>query len=455
MVVREKIQIVLDFINNMTAPVRAVNNNLQQLERQTQAYQRVATDANITLGQSKKFFKENSLVMTNSNTAMNSLTGQTRTLGQVTDGAKRSATRFNFSWLSVMFAGMALNRVFGGLIKSQLKLFGITDLFSSLLTIIMLPIMTLLLPLFFQLFEIFSNLSEEVKLSLGVFIFLGAIFGIILLIVGQVMLAMMGLASVFGIAGIAAIAVLFGIVVIFVALGLIITGIILIVQNWGKDTKKVVIGIILILGGLALAIIGIGLLFFGLPILAAIAFAAIIAAVIGLTILVLNNWDKIRDGHIILWARIKNVAISAWNFLVGLVERNVNSMIKILNLIPGIDISPVNLDLFKGQLQDISDLGVKLANQRWEKEQERIAKARDNEAGFVDKFKENAKNKVGEIIPSVFQPGGGVGLEGEEGQTFNLSQTNNINVSNKEEMEKLIRENNVSLVEEIKRQVAV
>jgi len=110
------------------------------------------------------------------------------------DRGRRISKGFQFGWLSVMFAGMALNRVFGGMIKSQMQLFGIMDVFSGVLTMVMLPVMTLLLPIFLRVAEFFMNLPDSVKMVIGVFIILGAIFGLLLLVVGQVMLAVGGFA---------------------------------------------------------------------------------------------------------------------------------------------------------------------------------------------------------------------------------------------------------------------
>ena len=110
----------------------------------SKAYQKISEGANITTREASRFLGENNLRMKNANTAVNTLTGRTQSLGQVTDNASKAAKRFNFSWLSVMFAGMALNRVFGGMIKNQMKLFGMTELLSGAMTLVLLPVMLLL-----------------------------------------------------------------------------------------------------------------------------------------------------------------------------------------------------------------------------------------------------------------------------------------------------------------------
>jgi len=103
-----------------------------------------------------------------------------------------TARGFNFAWLSVMFAGMALTRVFGGLIKAQLQLFGITELFSAVFTILLLPLMELLLPLFLKLAEVLMDLPSGMKMAIGVFTLFGFLLGIILMVIGQIALAFGG-----------------------------------------------------------------------------------------------------------------------------------------------------------------------------------------------------------------------------------------------------------------------
>lgn len=124
-------------------------------------------------------------------------------MGNITDHAGRSvenlnsqmrkgeaATRgFKMQWLGVMFAGMAVQRIFGGIIGAQMQLFGITELFSSMWTVIMLPIMEALLPIFIKIAEWMMNLSDTSKKVIGTFILLGLVFGTILAVVGALALA--------------------------------------------------------------------------------------------------------------------------------------------------------------------------------------------------------------------------------------------------------------------------
>jgi len=364
---------------------------------------------------------------------------------------------FNFAWLSVMFAGMALNRVFGSLIKSQLKLFGVTDLFSSVLTVVMLPVMEILLPLFIKLADVFFGLPDSVKLAIGVFIIFAFILGLILLVVGQVMLAFGGfvlLLTPAGAAGVAAlmpILVIIGaVIIILIGLGLIIGGIVLIIKNWGQDWAKVAKGIVLVLAGIGIAILGVMILIGLLPFAWALVGVLVIAVVVGMVFAIINSWDKIVDALTVAWASIKNLFVMGWNFLISLWENRINRLIKLANLIPKVDIAPVDLSRFKGQLEDIEALRERLARQR---EVEAAARVIANARKAAEKEQEGG-GFLSKIIPQQFQGALPGTTSNRTTQEININNNNTFNVSDKEEMEKLLNQNNINLVEEVKRQIA-
>ena len=451
MAIVERIQLIFEGINRMTAPVRAVSQSIKQVEMDTQAYQNVAANANITTRESAKFFRENNLQMQSADTAVNTLTGRTQSLGQVTDNASKAAKRFNFSWLSVMFAGMALNRVFGGMIKSQLKLFGITELLGGVFTLVMLPVMMMLLPLFLLLSQIMINLSPEMKIVVGVLIVMAAIFGIILLIVGQAMLAIMGLGMIFGITGSLAMLAVFGIVLILIGLGLVIAGIIIIIQNWGKNWIKVMKGIAIALVGLAFIFLGVMAIMVASGVAAAaimwIAWTAgiilIVAAIILLGVWWFNHWQESKEVFTIVWAAIKNTFFSAWNGIIDFFEWGVNKMIKLANLTPGINIEMRDFGKFKADLIDMDALLLKVGLQRRARlKAEEEAKAGRGSDGLFDS-----------LIPDQFQTGLNSNASSAALQEININNNNTFNVSDKEEMERMLNENNLKIVEDIKRQI--
>jgi len=108
----------------------------------------------------------------------------------------RTTKKFNMNMLGTMFAGMAITRVFGGLIKSQLELWGITDLFSSMWTVVFLPVMESILPIILKIVEWFMNLSETTRKNIGIFVIAAAIFGTLLTVVGSVALAIKSISGI-------------------------------------------------------------------------------------------------------------------------------------------------------------------------------------------------------------------------------------------------------------------
>ena len=367
------------------------------------------------------------------------------------DNARKAASRFNFSWLSVMFAGMALNRVFGGLIKSQMQLFGVTDLFGGVLTLVLLPIMQLLLPFFLWLAEILMNLSPETKTLIGVMIILGAIFGIVLLVVGQVMLAVQGLGSIFGLAGSAALIAILGVVVILIGLGFVIAGIITIVRNWGEDWGKVIKGMIMVVIGLGIITLGVLLVMAAAGVatatIMAIAMTAgiilIIAAIALFVAYAITHWEEVKENWKLLWAIMENIFITAWNYIITKWEKGINDIIRMVNvLLPKkYEIGFVSLSGYKKELNDINALAKEIAIQRAERER----------ALESTKAKEGATSFIGKIVPEEYQ--GMIGGGTQNNQEININNSNTFNVSDKEEMQKMLDENNIKLVDDIKRQV--
>ncbi len=129
--------------------------------------------------------------------SFNKLTHATNKLGNSLGLAKTETRRFKFEWLSLMFAGMALDRVFGGLARSVFEMFGISESLASMWAIVLLPVIEPLANLLYGLMEIMMDLPEPVKIVLGVFVLLAAAIGFILSAVGQAILGMGGLAIAF------------------------------------------------------------------------------------------------------------------------------------------------------------------------------------------------------------------------------------------------------------------
>lgn len=116
------------------------------------------------------------------------LTGAVLTYGQVVKDATIQNRRFKMEWLSIMFTGMALERTFGGIVKAQESLWGITQLVADAWTVVMIPVMEQLLPIIIDLTNAFMNLPEPVKEIIGWVVLLLAGLGTLLTTVGMLVL---------------------------------------------------------------------------------------------------------------------------------------------------------------------------------------------------------------------------------------------------------------------------
>jgi len=130
---------------------------------------------------------------------------------QTTGKLTRSFTGFRMEMLSIMFFGMALTRMFMGMIGPTLEALGVFEMLGVLFQQFLLPVLLPLLPIFLQIFDFFMNLPEPVRAVIGVLIILGAILGFVMLIGAQLMLATAGILTfIAGVGGLAGAAALIG-----------------------------------------------------------------------------------------------------------------------------------------------------------------------------------------------------------------------------------------------------
>lgn len=142
----------------------------------------------------------------------------------------RGMKGFKMEMLGVMFFGMAMANMFKNLLSPVSKVFNIFELWSTTLTVLFLPIMELLFPLFLKFSEAIMNSSEGFKIFMGILTLLGVILGTVLFIVGTLVL---GLGALGVAAGTAFAAIAIGILVV-IAISAVITALILVIKNWGK-----------------------------------------------------------------------------------------------------------------------------------------------------------------------------------------------------------------------------
>jgi hypothetical protein len=86
--------------------------------------------------------------------------------------------------MSVMFAGMTLSAIFGGIARSMLSFIGVSGPLSTMLKAALLPAFMKLAPILLKLGEWVMGLSENTRLLMGVFIIVMAVLAPIIVLIG-------------------------------------------------------------------------------------------------------------------------------------------------------------------------------------------------------------------------------------------------------------------------------
>lgn len=105
---------------------------------------------------------------------------------------------FRMEALGVMFFGMMMQKMFMGLLQPVMEAFGVFDLFRLMLLTLFLPVMELIFPMLLGVMDWFMNLPDRVKKTIGILVILGAVFGTILMVLGQFALGIGSLIMFFG-----------------------------------------------------------------------------------------------------------------------------------------------------------------------------------------------------------------------------------------------------------------
>lgn len=105
---------------------------------------------------------------------------------------------FRMELLGVMFFGMALNRALGGLLKTSLEWTGVTEILSTALGVLFLPIAMKILEWAIIFLDWVLSLTEAQKLWIGKIVLLGMALGGLLFVIGTLGLGVGALIAVFG-----------------------------------------------------------------------------------------------------------------------------------------------------------------------------------------------------------------------------------------------------------------
>jgi len=181
----EKITIVLDLIDRTKAGFRNVSDRLNLFRKSTQ-------QADIGLAAFRSSWQKwQTQVATPTPTILGRIQNRFR---ELTTGMGR----FRFEMLSVMFFGMAINRMFMGMLQPAMQAAGVFEIFSAILELAFLPVALMVLDPLLGFMDWFLGLPEPVQTAIGVlFLFLGVI-GMILTTIGVLVLGLEGLAMAFG-----------------------------------------------------------------------------------------------------------------------------------------------------------------------------------------------------------------------------------------------------------------
>lgn len=199
-------------VNVIKSSLRSALTPLQTLEKETANFQRqfgmmdvepverldqTLKEAGMTQGQFTNFLKRNNMEVIKGVGVYDKLSGSIVSQGQAVKLATIYSRRFKMEWLSIMFAGMALERVFHGIVKSQMDLYGITQMTSDMWTIVMAPAMDLVSQGLYDIIDKIMQLPESTQMTIGLIVLGGDVFAKIVGALGQIFLAIMGLKMLF------------------------------------------------------------------------------------------------------------------------------------------------------------------------------------------------------------------------------------------------------------------
>jgi len=119
----------------------------------------------------------------------------------ITHGARG----FRMEMLGVMFFGMALQRVFSGLIKTSLDWFGVTELLSMTLGLLFLPVGELVLGWALRFLDWVLQLTDTEKKIIGWFVLVGIAVGTLTFLIGTLALGIGSMILAFNFSSIATI----------------------------------------------------------------------------------------------------------------------------------------------------------------------------------------------------------------------------------------------------------
>lgn len=208
------------------------------------------------------------------NTQLKSMSNNFKQYTKVVKSMSMSLRALKLNLLGAIFFGQRMVNVFMNLLRPALDAFGIFELFSTMLMVIFLPVIQAIFPYLLKIFEFFIGLPEPVKVAIGAIALIGLVLGALVVTMGMVIY---GLSMIGG-----AITTVSGLFVGFF---------------------EVVPGVSALFSAFGAAIVGI--------------FAAIVVVVMGFYIAFRDNIGRIRDWFMLIFEGLKNFFIGWIKIIVG------------------------------------------------------------------------------------------------------------------------------------------
>lgn len=335
---------------------------------------------------------------------------------------------FRMEMLGVMFFGMMINRVFMGLMQTSLEWVGVTEILSAALGLLFLPIALEILDWAIKFLDFVSRIPDDTKKWIGILVLLGAalggllfIFGSFALGIGSVILAFGGVAGISSIiSGVATAFAAFGATILLVV-GIVIALIIGMYTAWRDNFMNMKQTV-------ANFIEGVKTLFSGIWSVIKGVFNVIMGLLTG-------DFSRFSEG-------IKQIFVGLGNILKGLAQTIVNAIIGIFT---------GALNVIRNIMNIMMKIGATIGNF--------ISGKGFNAAGAlqIPSFQGGGivPGRLGNPVPIIAHAGERITPAGRSsGDTSSqivISPIYNINVADKRELESMLRENNIKLVEDVRR----
>lgn len=355
---------------------------------------------------------------------------------------------FRMEMLGVMFFGMAMSRMFSQMFQPISEVFGIFELWRVMLQVLFLPIMAMLMPFLISFMEFFMNLPEPVQTVLGVMALLGMIFGKILFVVGTLAL---GIGSLFQTSTIVGLIKFWGLIKGFFAwlltaaaatIAAVVLTVVGMVVAWKENFNQMKEWVDVMVEGVKNIFGGLVEFFSGL-------WETISSAMTG-------DWEGMIEGLKKMWDGTKQFFLGVIGFLVGLLLsigtgalRALKTVIKAILPEFAEDWVNIGIGFIRKAIEGIKGMASEFIEALL--------------ALFPDKLRSTVSSFFGfkNVGDFIMRPGQQpiqtdpndtlVGFKGDSpfggGPTVNI--TNNITVSDKEEFERILDENNSKLVDTV------